>query len=83
MANVPEVNLLVEYKGHHVLDRVLKLYRDKQVKVSNMEITRQPDREGNGAACALFTLRLNRQCSAETVISAVCATEGILNVEEI
>lgn len=48
-----------------------------------MEITRQPDSRKNNAACALFTLRLNRHCSAGTLISDVCTTDGVLNVEEI
>ena len=83
MATAPEINLFVEYKDRSALDRVLKLYRDKLIKVSNMEITRQPDGKKNNAACALFTLRLNRQCSAGTLISDVCTTDGVLNVEEI
>lgn len=83
MANAPEINLFVEYTDRHALDRVLQLYREKQVKVSGMEITHQPDREGNAAACALFTLRLNRKNSAGTILSDICATEGVLNVEEI
>ena len=83
MATAPEINLFVEYKDRSALDRVLKLYRDKLIKVSNMEITRQPDSRKNNAACALFTLRLNRHCSAGTLISDVCTTDGVLNVEEI
>ena len=37
MATAPEINLFVEYKDRSALDRVLKLYRDKLIKVSNME----------------------------------------------
>ena len=83
MATAPEINLFVEYKDRSALDRVLKLYRDKLIKASKMEITRQPDSRKNNAACALFTLRLNRHCSAGTLISDVCTTDGVLNVEEI
>ena len=78
MATAPEINLFVEYKDRSALDRVLKLYRDKLIKVSNMEITRQPDSRKNNAAW-----RLNRHCSAGTLISDVCTTDGVLNVEEI
>ena len=83
LANAPEVNLYMEYEDRSALDRVLKLYRDRQVKVSNMEITRQPGGEGNDAACALFTLRLNKHCPAGTIISDICAMGGVRNVEEI
>ena len=83
MATAPEINLFIEYEDRSALDRVLKLYRDRQIKVSNMEITRQPGGEGNDAACALFTLRLNKHCPAGTIISDICATDGVINVEEI
>ena len=83
MATAPEINLFVEYEDRSALDRVLKLYRDRQIKVSNMEITRQPGGEGNDAACALFTLRLNKHCPAGTIISDICAMGGVRNVEEI
>lgn len=33
MATAPEINLFVEYKDRSALDRVLKLYRDKLIKV--------------------------------------------------
>ena len=83
MATAPEINLFIEYEDRYALDRVLKLYRDRQIKVSNMEITRQPGGEGNDAACALFTLRLNKHCPAGTIISDICAMGGVRNVEEI
>ena len=80
MATAPEINLFIEYEDRSALDRVLKLYRDRQIKVSNMEITRQPGGEGNDAACALFTLRLNKHCPAGTIISDICAMGGGRNV---
>lgn len=83
MATAPEINLFIEYEDRSALDRVLKLYRDRQIKVSNMEITRQPGGEGNDAACALFTLRLNKHCPAGTLISDICTMGGVRNVEEI
>lgn len=82
LANAPEINLYVEYDNRAALDRVLKLYKDRQIKISNMEITRQTG-EQNDTACALFTLRLNKQCSASAIIADVCAAEGVRNVEEI
>lgn len=83
MAHAPEINLYMEYADRTALDRVLKLYRDKQVKVSSMEITRQLGDGKHDAACAIFTLRLNRQYSAGDFLSDVGATEGVLSVEEI
>lgn len=79
--NAPEINLFLEYEDRAALDRVLKLYKERQVKVSNLEITRQAGK--GSAACALFTLRLNRKNDAGKLIADVCASEGVLNVEEL
>lgn len=81
LENAPEINLFLEYRDRAALDRVLHLYRDRQIKVANLEITRQAGK--SSAACALFTLRLNKKSSANTLISDLCATEGVLNVEEL
>ena len=82
LAHAPEINLYVEYADRAALDRVLRLYREREIKVTDMEITRQTGSEQHNA-CALFTLRLNRGCSAGALVTAVCATEGVSNVEEI
>lgn len=79
--NAPEINLFLEYEDRAALDRVLKLYKERQVKVSNLEITRQAGK--GSAACALFTLRLNKKNDAGKLIADVCASEGVLNVEEL
>ena len=38
--HVPEINLYLEYADKNALEAVLRLFRDRQVKVLNMEITR-------------------------------------------
>ena len=53
--NAPEVNLYMEYSNKACLDNVLKLFRDLELKVLNMEITRSTETETHNA-CALFTL---------------------------
>ena len=51
--NAPEVNLYMEYSNKACLDNVLKLFRDLELKVLNMEITRSTETETHNA-CALF-----------------------------
>ena len=38
LENAPEVNLYMEYSGKPCLEQVLKLYRERELKVLNMEI---------------------------------------------
>ena len=57
LSNTPEVNLYMEYTGKACLEEVLKLYREQNVKILNMEITRSAGSEKHNA-CVIFLLRL-------------------------
>ncbi len=80
--NAPEVNLYMEYSGRTCLEEVLKLYREREVKVLNLEITRSTGSEHHNA-CAIFTLRLNKRCRVENLLRMVTATKGVVSVEEL
>nr|WP_326184300.1 MgtC/SapB family protein [uncultured Oscillibacter sp.] len=82
LENAPEINLYMEYTNKSCLERVLKLYRDLDLKILNMEITRATVSE-NHNACAIFSLRLNKRCSAQQLVGKVNATEGVVLVEEL
>ena len=82
MENAPEVNLYMEYTGKPCLESVLRLYRERELKVLNMEITRSTGSD-NHNACAIFTLRLNRKCSAEQLLTEMNAISGVVSVEEL
>ena len=80
--NAPEVNLYMEYTNKDCLENVLKLFRELNLKVLNMEITRSTETEKHNA-CALFTLQLNKKCGVERVLAGVHATKGVISVEEL
>ena len=82
MENAPEVNLYMEYTGKPCLENVLRLYRERELKVLNMEITRSAETEKHNA-CAIFTLRLNRKCSAEQLLTEMNAISGVVSMEEL
>ncbi len=78
----PEINLFLEYSSKDCLDEVLKLYRENNVKVLNLEITRSPE-NNKLSACAIFSLRLNSKCSVENLINILTSTEGVISAEEL
>lgn len=82
LADAPEINLYLEYLSRANLERLLSLFRDRQVKVSGMEITRQSGEDARNAS-AIFTLRLNRQCKVDELLQQIRAMDGIINVEEL
>ena len=82
LENAPEINLYMEYTDRSCLEQVLKLYREKNVKVLNMEITRATGSEHHNA-CAIFSLRLNKKCKVELLLDAIHRGEGVAAVEEL
>lgn len=80
--NVPEINLYMEYTDKACLEHVLCIYREMNVKIVNMEITRSKGSRKHNA-CAIFTLRLNKKCPVGYVIQSISATEGVIMVEEL
>jgi len=82
LENAPEINLYMEYSDKTCLEEILKLYREKNVNVLNMEITRATGSEHHNA-CAIFTLRLNKKCKVEHLVESVHRTDGVISVEEL
>ena len=80
--HIPEINLYMEYEDKQCLEAVLRLFREQQIKVLNLEITRSVGNETHNA-CAIFALRLNRRCKADALVSDVNTTRGVLLVQEI
>ena len=80
--HVPEINLYMEYTDKACLENVLKLYRELDLKILNMEITRSRGSKKHNA-CAIFTLRLNKRCPVERVIQIVSSTKGVILAEEL
>ena len=80
--HAPEINLYMEYRDKECLDRVLYLFRISRLKLQNMEITRATGSDKHNA-CAIFSLRLNKNCSIKELLERVKLIEGVVSVEEL
>ena len=79
---IPEINLYMEYRDKSSLEQVIQLYRDKKIKLLNIEITRSVGSEKHNA-CAIFTLRLNKQCRTNDLLALVNGMDGVVFAEEL
>lgn len=82
MDNVPEINLYLEYSGKASLEQVLKLFRENQVTVQDIEITRAAGSEHHNA-CAIFSLRFGKNVSVDEMLAKVTKTEGVYSAQEL
>ena len=80
--HAPEIILYMEYRDKITLEDVLGLFRRRNIKVQNMEITRSAGNEKHNA-CAIFSLRMNRKYKVEQLLRDVSSREGVLSVEEL
>lgn len=77
-----EINLYTEYTDKACLESMLKVYREENIKVLNIEITRSPEAEKPNA-CAIFSLRLNSQITADALIEKLTSIDNVVSVEEL
>ena len=82
LEHAQEINLYMEYNGKQTLDCVLRFYREHELKLLDVEITRSSDGE-KITSCAIFTLRLNRKCTANWLLNALHAIPGVVLVQEL
>ena len=80
--HAPEINLYMEYSNKACLEEVLRLFRELNLKILNLEITRSAGSEKHNA-CAIFSLRLNKKCTVERLLADLHAVEGVASVEEL
>lgn len=80
--NVPEVNLLIECVDRLSMDGILKYFRDRNIKVLNMQITGSEDVSIHRIGI-IFTLRLNKKNSAMSVINDLKAMDSVLSIEDL
>lgn len=80
--HVPEINLYMEYTDKSCLDNVLRLYRELDLKILNLQVTRSTGNKKHNA-CAIFTLRLHKKCSVQHLLHEVSSTKGVISVNEL
>lgn len=78
----PEANFYIEYVNSTTMDQILRYFREQKLKVLNIEITRTTGNETHNA-CAIFSLMMNKHCSAEQALSQISRMEGVVIAEEL
>lgn len=78
IVNSRNLNIYVEYESNESLDSVIRYLKQNRVILLDLEITRS----GNNS-CAILQLQLPKKVSHDKMMTAINATEGILNVEEL
>lgn len=81
MDNAPEVNLYMEYTGRACLEKVLRFFREHDMNLLDIEITRHAEGD-KMTSCAIFTVRLNRRHQLDQLLEQLHQIRDIVIVEE-
>ena len=73
--------MYLEYADKKCLDQVLMLFRNRNIRILNLEITRAECAEKYAAA--IFTLRFPKKTSICSVTTELLTIEGLQTVEEL
>ena len=80
--HLPIVNLYLEYRDRKSLDQILSYYRDCNIRVLNMQVTRSATHEKHNI-CALFTLRLHRGITEYHLMQDLRQISGVVSIQEL
>ena len=79
---IPEINIYVEYRDKQCLESLLRHFREADIRVLNMEITRSVGNETHNA-CVIFALRLPRKSKVDKMLGDLNRIDGVLVLDEI
>ena len=80
LETAPEVNLYIEYAGSGCLEALLKLFRERDLRVLNMNILHTSPAEKH---CAAFTLRLDKATPLLALMERISNVPGVASVQEL
>lgn len=80
LERAPEINLYVTYTDRACLERLLQFYRNHDILLLDMELTREKEGEATGA---LFSLRLRPPYDRALLLRQLQDLAGVLQLEEL
>ena len=82
LSRAPIVNLYLEYRDTDCLGAVLQEFKNRSVKVLNLEITRSAE-EKSHSSCALLMLQLNRKTEPDVLLEYLRGMQGVISANEL
>lgn len=82
LQNTSEISIYVEYTALDGLEQILQRFREKRIRVLNMEIT-NPSQNDRHNASVIFFLRLHKRAGAERILESIRSLESVVTAIEL
>ena len=78
-----DVNLYVEYYKAETIENIVRVIREKRIKMSGLEISRVTDEDGRHRYSAVATVQVNKRKLDDELVKVLTGLENVLAVEEL
>lgn len=78
-----DVNLYVEYYKAETIENIVRVIREKRIKMSGLEISRVTDEDGRHRYSAVATMQVNKRKLDDELVKSLTDLENVLAVEEL
>lgn len=78
-----DVNLYVEYYKAETIENIVRVIREKRIKMSGLEISRVTDEDGRHRYSAVATVQVNKRKLDDELVKSLTDLENVLAVEEL
>lgn len=78
-----DINLYIEYSDAKAIEDIVRLIRERHVKMKELEITRVSTEEDKLRYCAIVGVRLSKKRLDEDIVKAITAIDNVTTVEEL
>ncbi len=78
-----DISLYIEYATAECMEKIIRLMREKNIKVDGLEITKIADGENGCHYYAVMTLMVSAKKLGSEIIDKLNAIEKVMNVEEL
>lgn len=82
LQTISEINIYVEYTELNGVEQILSRFREKRIRVLNMEITNAVKSEKHNAS-VIFFLRLHKRCRPEQILESIRSLETVVLAVEL
>ena len=80
---VDDINLYIEYSDANAIEEIVRLIRERHLKMRELEITRVSNEEDKLRYCAIIGLRVSKRQLDEDLVKAVSSIDNVTTVEEL
>ena len=78
-----DINLYIEYNDANAIEEIVRLIRERHLRMRELEITRVSNEQDNIRYCAIIGMRVSKKQLDEEIVKAITAINHVTTVEEL